>query len=142
MPLYTSVYMCLVVTCWERADLWCLTVSLLLSYWYPGKVWYLIVSNPDLCTLIYFEIPSNTKRTNNMAESFHAHFNAHLYTTHPTIFVFLSRGQHTVVLYVVILLYEERKWSLPHMNDLYIRSFDCCLVAHCIHHHGMISAQP
>ena len=30
MPLYTSVYMCLVVTCWERADLWCLTVSLLL----------------------------------------------------------------------------------------------------------------
>ena len=35
MPLYTSVYMCLVVTCWERAlgsRLWCLTVSLLLSH--------------------------------------------------------------------------------------------------------------
>ena len=34
------VYMCLVVTCWERADqplgsrLWCLTVSLSLSHWY------------------------------------------------------------------------------------------------------------
>ena len=80
-----------------------------------------------------------------MAESFHAHFNADLYTTHPTIFVFLSRGQHTVVLHVVILLYDERKWSLPgkfaHMNDLYIRSFDCCLAARCIQRHGMISAQ-
>ena len=37
----TSVYMCFVVTCWERADLgsrlWCLTVSLSLSHWYPGS---------------------------------------------------------------------------------------------------------
>ena len=34
-----SVYMCLVVTCWERPDLclWCLTVSLSLSQWYPGS---------------------------------------------------------------------------------------------------------
>ena len=44
MPLCVSVYMCLVVTCWERADLlalgsrlWCLTVSLLLSHWYFGS---------------------------------------------------------------------------------------------------------
>ena len=41
MSLYTSVYMCFVVTCWERADLlarlWCLTVSLSLSHWYPGS---------------------------------------------------------------------------------------------------------
>ena len=34
-------YMCLVVNCWERADLlalvlWCLTVSLSLSHSYPG----------------------------------------------------------------------------------------------------------
>ena len=40
MLLCASVYMCLVVTCWERADLlallWCLTVSLSLSLWYPG----------------------------------------------------------------------------------------------------------
>ena len=40
MPLYASVHMCLVVTCWERANylgscLWCFTVSLLLSHWYP-----------------------------------------------------------------------------------------------------------
>ena len=40
MPLCASVYMCLVVTCWERADLLalvCLTVSLSLSHWYPGS---------------------------------------------------------------------------------------------------------
>ena len=37
MPLCASVYMCLVVTCWERADLWCLTVSLSLSHWCPGS---------------------------------------------------------------------------------------------------------
>ena len=35
MPLCASVYMCLVVTCLERADLWCLTVSVSLSHWYP-----------------------------------------------------------------------------------------------------------
>ena len=38
--------------------LWCLTVSLLLSHWYPGQVWYLIVSIPDLCTLTYFDYQS------------------------------------------------------------------------------------
>ena len=40
-----SVYMCLVVTWCERADLlgrlgprlWCLTVSLSISHWYPGS---------------------------------------------------------------------------------------------------------
>ena len=42
MPLYASVNLCLVVTCWERADFlalvfWRLTVSLLLSHWYPGS---------------------------------------------------------------------------------------------------------
>ena len=29
-------------------------VSLSLSHWYPGSVWYLIVSFPDLCALTYF----------------------------------------------------------------------------------------
>ena len=57
MPLCASVYMCLVVTCWERADLlalvlWCLSVSLSLSHWYPG----FIVSIPHLCTLTYFHV--------------------------------------------------------------------------------------
>ena len=41
IPLCASVYMCHVVTCLERAvlltRLWCLTVSLLLSHWYPGS---------------------------------------------------------------------------------------------------------
>ena len=35
-----SVYMCFVVTCWERADLLALVlsaVSLSLSHWYPGS---------------------------------------------------------------------------------------------------------
>ena len=41
MPLCASVYLCLVVTCWERADLLALvcgvlTMSLSLSHWYPG----------------------------------------------------------------------------------------------------------
>ena len=30
------------------------SVSLSLSHWYPGQVWYLIVSIPDLCNLTYF----------------------------------------------------------------------------------------
>ena len=34
------------------------SVSLSLSHWYPGQVWYLIVSIPDLCTLTYFEYQS------------------------------------------------------------------------------------
>ena len=37
VSLCSSVYMCFVVTCWERADLWCLTVSLSLSHWYSGS---------------------------------------------------------------------------------------------------------
>ena len=54
MPLWTSVYMCLVVTCWERADLSALVCGVLC--WFPivilGQVWYLIVSIPDICTLL------------------------------------------------------------------------------------------
>ena len=59
MPLCASVYMCLVVTCWERADLLSLVCGVLL--WvchFPtgilGQMLYLIVSIPDLCTLTYF----------------------------------------------------------------------------------------
>ena len=41
LSLCASVYMCLVVTCWERADLFALVcgveLSLSLSYWYPGS---------------------------------------------------------------------------------------------------------
>ena len=39
MSLCASVYMCFVVTCWERADHLALVcgVSLSLSHWYPGS---------------------------------------------------------------------------------------------------------
>ena len=59
MPLCASVYMCLVVTCWEKAGLWlsfvvsnCEFVTFPLVS--PGQVWYLIVSILDLCILTYF----------------------------------------------------------------------------------------
>ena len=58
MPLCASVYMCLVVTCWERAGLLALVcgVKLLVCHFtigILGQVWYLIVSIPDICTLTY-----------------------------------------------------------------------------------------
>ena len=41
MPLCAPVYLCLVVTCWEKGwplwILWCIIVSLSLSTWYPGS---------------------------------------------------------------------------------------------------------
>ena len=44
MSLCPSVYMCFVVTCWERADSWfsfvvsnCEFITLSLSHWYPGS---------------------------------------------------------------------------------------------------------
>ena len=56
MPLSVSIYLCLVVTCWERADILALVCGVLLRVCHftigiLGKVWYLIVSVPDLCTL-------------------------------------------------------------------------------------------
>ena len=48
MSLCASVYMCFVVTCWERADLLAL------------------VSIPDLCTLTYLDL--GVKVTRNVAQ--------------------------------------------------------------------------
>ena len=55
---FASVHCCLVVTCWERADLlalvddvYCSFVTF--SYGILGQVWYLIVSFPDLSRLSY-----------------------------------------------------------------------------------------
>ena len=61
MSLCVSVYMCVVVTCWERADLLVLVCGVCCEFvTFPigilGQVWYLIVSIPDLCTLTYFVI--------------------------------------------------------------------------------------
>ena len=60
MPLCASVYVCLVVTCWERADLLAPVCDVFLRIChFPigilGQVGYLIVSIPDLCTLTYFK---------------------------------------------------------------------------------------
>ena len=60
LNLKMSVYMCLVVTCWERADLLALVCGVLLRVCYfpigiLGRVWYLIVLIPDLYTLTYIE---------------------------------------------------------------------------------------
>ena len=53
------VHCCLVVTCWERADLLALVGDVYCIFvTFPsgilGQVWYLIVSFPDLCRLSYF----------------------------------------------------------------------------------------
>ena len=55
MSLCVSVYMCFVVTCWERADLLALVCGVYCHFpiGIMGQVWYLIVSIPDLCTLTY-----------------------------------------------------------------------------------------
>ena len=51
---------CLVVTCWEKADLLALVGDFDCNFvTFPcgilGQVWYLIVSFPDLCRLSYFK---------------------------------------------------------------------------------------
>ena len=57
---FTSVHCCLLVTCWERADLLALVGDVYCTFvTFPcgilGQVWYLIVSFPDLCRLSYFK---------------------------------------------------------------------------------------
>ena len=57
---FASVHCCLVVTCWERADLLILVGDVYCIFiTFPcgilDQVWYLIVSFPDLCTLSYFK---------------------------------------------------------------------------------------
>ena len=56
---FASAHWCLVVTCWERADLLALVCGVKLClvtfpFGILGQVWYLIVSIPDLCPLTYF----------------------------------------------------------------------------------------
>ena len=57
---FLSVHCSLVVTCWERDNLLALLyvmffcVFVTFSCGVLGQVWYLIVSIPDLCLLIYF----------------------------------------------------------------------------------------
>ena len=60
MPLCASVYLYLVVTCWERADFLALACGVKLClchipFGILGQVLYFIVSIPDLCSLTYSE---------------------------------------------------------------------------------------
>ena len=60
IPLCASVYLCLVVTSLGRTDLLALVCGVLLwvchfAICILGQVWYLIVSIPDLCTLLFLE---------------------------------------------------------------------------------------
>ena len=85
MSLCASVYMCFVVTCWERADLLALVCGVLLSVCtFPigiqGQVWYLIVSIPDLYTLTNFYYFFNIVLYNN-SKGLHVLYN-------------ISRGLH------------------------------------------------
>ena len=59
MPLYASVYMCFVVTCWERADnrVYRFPIGIL------GQVWYLIVSIPVFASLFTFTMCNSRLRT-------------------------------------------------------------------------------
>ena len=61
---FVSVQCCLLVTCWERADLlalvgdvYCIFVTF--PFGILGQMWYLIVSFPDLCRLSFFYIETN-----------------------------------------------------------------------------------
>ena len=56
---FASVHCCLVVTCWERADLLALVGDVYCNFvtfscGILGQGWYLIVSFSDLCLLSYF----------------------------------------------------------------------------------------
>ena len=59
-----SVHCCLVVNCWERADLLALVCDVCVCVTFPcgilGQVWYLIVSIPDLCRLSNFGLGSSS----------------------------------------------------------------------------------
>ena len=55
---FASIYCCLVVTCWERADIWFLFVMSNCDFvTFPcgilGQVWYLIVLIPDMVFAVF-----------------------------------------------------------------------------------------
>ena len=40
--------------------------------------------------ILWSQVPSDSKRTNNGPESFHAHYNEQFYSSHPAIYVFID----------------------------------------------------
>ena len=72
---FASVHCCLVVTCWERADLLALVFMsncdcVTLPCGILGQVWYLIVLIPDLCRLSYF-VCTNGQILTKRAQIYH-----------------------------------------------------------------------
>ena len=59
---FASDHCCLVVTCWEKADLLALVCDVYLCFcyfpilWYPGSGVAIDLSIPDLCRLSYFVV--------------------------------------------------------------------------------------
>ena len=71
---FASVHCCLVVTCWERADLLALVGDVYcISVTFPcgilGQVWYLIVSFPELYRLSYFNCGKSLRRVSRLKKS-------------------------------------------------------------------------
>ena len=96
MPFRTFVYLCLVFTCWERADLLALVwVSYFEFVTFPigilGQVWFLVVSIPDVRTLTYFAVITNAKmNVNCFASPFQISLANFLIVRYPTHFKELS----------------------------------------------------
>jgi hypothetical protein len=40
--------------------------------------------------ILWLQVPSDSKRTNNGPESFHAHYNEQFYSSHPAIYIFID----------------------------------------------------
>ena len=52
---FASVHCCLIITCWERADLLAM-VCVTFPGGILGQMWYVIVSIPDFCRLSNFNL--------------------------------------------------------------------------------------
>ena len=68
---FASLHCCLVVTCWERADLLALVGDVYCIFvTFPcgilGQVWYLIVAFPDLCLLSCFKYTQKIPSWSNL----------------------------------------------------------------------------
>ena len=78
MHLCASVYMCLVVTCWGWLTSWLSFVVSNCECHFPigilGQVWYLIVSIPDLCTLIHFIVSLSNDKQADVIDAFNTTF--------------------------------------------------------------------
>ena len=73
---FPSVHCCLVVACWESADLLAIVCDKKSCFvTFPcgilDQVWYLIVSIPDLCRLSYFHMRTNIKLKKKTTLVFH-----------------------------------------------------------------------